>query len=309
MMLSFGNFALLSPLWLCAIPLILACAFFAGMRAGSIHAWRRAIDPHLVDAMARRGGVLAGAAKRNLAAIVAAVVIALSLARPAFERADAGAFRNLDATLILADLSEATADAGRLEQLRIVGRTLAANTGTRQVGLIVYAGDAYLANALTTDSDALGVTIFALQPDTVPDLGDRPDRALSFARRTLRDAGVVAADVVLVSAGATVDGAVAQEATELRRSGYRLHTVAVAPPKKSAVDFERSAALAVLAAEGGGRAAAGDDLNGLTAYLAARPVERLAASDYAPLVWSDVGRLLLMIAAAVTLTLFRRRST
>jgi Ca-activated chloride channel homolog len=309
MMLSFGNFALLSPLWLCAIPLVLACAFFAGMRGGSIHAWRRAIDAHLVAAMTRRGGVLAGAAKRNLAAIIAALIIALALTRPAFERADAQSFRNLDATLILAELSEATADSARLEQLRNVARTLAANTGTRQVGLIVYAGDAYLANALTTDSDALGVTIFALQSDTVPDLGDRPDRALSLARRTLRDAGVIAADVVLVSAGATVDSALRQEATELRRSGYRLHTVAVAPPKKSAVDFERGAALAVLAAEGGGRAVPGDDLDGLAAYLAARPVERLATSDYAPLVWNDVGRMLLIIAAAATLTLFRRRST
>jgi Ca-activated chloride channel family protein len=305
-MISFGSFALLSPLWLCALPVIAACAFYVGTRAGGARAWERAVDPHLLAALAQRGAVLTGLAGRNIAVIVAAAIIAIALARPALEQNDAAAFRNLDATLIVADLSDATADRERLEQVRNAARMIATSAGTRQVALIVYAGDAYLANALTTDADTLGATIFALQADTVPDQGDRADRALSLARRTLRDANVVAGDVVLVTAGAAIDDAMQREATDLNKAGYRLHTVAVAPAKKTAIDVARSAELARLATTGGGLMSQGDDLDGLTHDLGARPVERLASSDYALLVWNDFGRFLLVIAAAATLLLFRR---
>jgi Ca-activated chloride channel family protein len=307
-MISLGTFALLSPFWLCALPVVLVCAFFMRMNAVSLDAWRRAVDPHLLAVLARRGAVFVGARKRNLAIVFAAAIIAVALARPALERSDGEAFRNLDATLIVADLSSATGDKERIGQLRSAAQTIAANAGTRQLGLIVYAGDAYLANALTTDAETLDATIFALQPDTVPDPGDRPDRALALARHTLRDAGVAEADVVLVTAGATVDGAVMQEAADLQRNHYRLSTVAVAPSARSAVDIERSARLATLAAKGGGRTVDAAHIDDLVTDLRARPVERLGASEYAPLVWSDIGRLLLIGAAGATLTLFRKRT-
>lgn len=298
----FAGFALLRPIWLIALPAIAICAYCFARRGGTIGAWERAVDPALLGAMARRGAVLAGKAHGNPPLTAAALFIVLALSGPALERRDAETFRNLDATLIVVDLSHAMVDGERLQQSRIAARTIADSAGTRQTGLLVYAGDAYVASTLTTDADALGVTIFALESDTVPDRGNRPERALKLARQTLRDAGVVAADIVLISAGASIDEEAAREAHVLNALGYRLHAVQVGPGR----EVERRAALSALAAAGGGTATTTFALDGLAAQLRARPVERVGAGDYAVLVWQDVGRFLLIGAAFSTLLLFRR---
>src|SRR5262245_38195742 len=155
-MIAFDSFGILRPLWLLALPLVLLIAVHVAFRARRANDWERAADRELLSAMARRGGVLAGATKHSLAAGLAAASIVIALAGPAWERADADSFRNLDATLIVADLSSAIAQEGWLEQERIAARLIADRVGTRQVGLIVYAGNAYVANTLTTDTDALG---------------------------------------------------------------------------------------------------------------------------------------------------------
>ena len=298
----FAGFAILRPIWLIALPAIAICAYCFARRGGTIGAWERAVDPALLGAMARRGAVLAGKAHSNLPLAAAALFIVLALSGPALERRDAETFRNLDATLIVVDLSHAMVDGERLQQSRIAARTIADSAGTRQTGLLVYAGDAYVASTLTTDADALGVTIFALESDTVPDRGNRPERALKLARQTLRDAGVVAADIVLISAGASIDEEAAREAHVLNALGYRLHAVQVGPGR----EVERRAALSALAAAGGGTATTTFALDGLAAQLRARPVERVGAGDYAVLVWQDVGRFLLIGAAFSTLLLFRK---
>jgi Ca-activated chloride channel family protein len=199
-------------------------------------------------------------------------------------------------------------DGDRLQQTRTAARTLADSIGSRQAGLIVYAGDAYLANTLTTDAEALGATIFALQSDTVPDRGNRPERALALARQTLRDAGIVAADIVLISAGAGYEDAAVQEAHRLHAQGYRLHAVQAAPARGNP-ESERRAALTAVAAIGGGATTTVHDLDGLAASLRTRPVERIGAGDYAVLIWQDLGRLVLVAAALFSLLLFRRSAT
>jgi len=307
-MIAWSTVALLRPWWLLGLPAIALCAIHVALRAGRARDWERAVDAELLAAMARRGGLLAGAARRNLAAFVVASAIVVALAGPALERADADSFRNLDATLVVVDLSHAVAEDGALQEERIAARTVADSVGTRQVGLIVYAGDAYVANTLTTDADALGATISALEADTVPDPGNRPSRALSLARRTLHEAGIVDADVVLISSGDSIDASSMSEAHQLVASGYRLHTMLASPPGRPAGDPQRRAALATLASSGGGIAATSGHPDRLLRYVGTRPVERLGSSALSVLAWQDLGRAALAVAAASSLLLFRRRA-
>ena len=303
--MAVAKIALLRPAWLLALPVIALCAWLFARRGGGLGAWERAVDPALLSALARRGAVVAGTSRTSLALAAAAAVIVLALAGPALERRDGETFRNLDATLLVVDLSHAMIDGDRLQQTRIAARTLADSIGSRQAGLIIYAGDAYLANTLTTDADALGATIFALQSDTVPDRGNRPERALALARQTLRDAGVVVADIVLISAGVGYEDTAVQEAHRLSQQGYRLHAVQAAPTRGSP-ELDRRAALTAVAAVGGGETTTVHDLDALATSLRARPVERIGAGDYAVLIWQDLGRWLLIGAAFFALMLFRR---
>ena len=58
--MSLGDYALLRPLWLIAIPLVAALALRAAWRSAPLGDWVKAIDPALMAMLNRRGAVLGG---------------------------------------------------------------------------------------------------------------------------------------------------------------------------------------------------------------------------------------------------------
>ncbi|MER2264151.1 VWA domain-containing protein [Methylobacterium oxalidis] len=306
--MSLLDLAILRPWWLAAIPVVALLALRAAWRSAPLGDWTRVVDPPLMAALARRGAVLGGRRQANLAAAVAAGLIALALTGPAVERADSATFRNLDATVIVIDLSRSVAEGGDLRAVRQAAQGVADATGTRSVAVVVYAGDAYLAAPPTTDRDSLATTLFALDADTVPDRGSHPERGLALARRTLSEAAVVAADVVLVTDGDGIGEAAAREARALRDKGWRLHGLFVPagktlPPGSPKPD---RAALDALVGAGGGLVA---DVGTPTAVLdavGASTAQHLAAGGYTVLAYADLGRWLLLAALLPALLLFRR---
>ena len=307
-MTLFDAYALLRPWWLLAIPMVAALAFRAAARAAPLGDWARAVDPALMALMVRRGAVLGGRRQANLAAATAAGVVALALTGPAVERKDATTFRNLDATVIVADLSRSVAEGGGLKDLRQIAQGVAEAAGTRAVALVVYAGDAYVATGPTTDRDSFGTTLFALDADTVPDRGSHPERGLALARRTLEEAGALAADVVLITDGDGIGDAALREAEAMRAKGWRLQGLFVPAQKTLPPGAPKTdrAALDRLVSAGGGVAA---DLSAPAPVLdavGAGTAQHLAAGGYAVLAFADLGRWLLLLALVPALILFRR---
>ncbi|ACA15903.1 von Willebrand factor type A [Methylobacterium sp. 4-46] len=299
---------LLRPWWLLALPLLGLLAWRAAFRAAPLGDWVRAIEPRLLAGLTARGAVLPGRRRAGQAALLAtAALLALALAGPAVQRGDAAGFRNLDATILVMDLSRSVAEGGRLDEVRGVAQSLAEAAGTRQVALVVYAGDAYLAATPTTDREALGTILFALDGATVPDRGSRPARGLALARRTLAEMGAVGADVVLVSDGGGVDEAARREASGLSGDGHRLHALFVPtpalPPEAPRPDRP---ALDRLAAAGGGVAADLDAPAPVLGAVGETAARHLADGGLAVLAWQDLGRWLLLGALAPALLLFRR---
>ena len=306
--MTLSAFALLRPWWLAVLPVVALLALRAAWRAAPLGDWRKAVDPALMRLMERRGAVLGGRRRTNFAAALAAALIGLALTGPALERQDATTFRNLDATVIVLDLSRSITEGGSLKEVRQTAQGVAEAAGTRSVALVVYAGDAYLAMSPTTDRDSLGTTLFALDADTVPDRGSHPERGLALARRTLAEADVVAADVVLISDGDGIGEAALREARALRERGWRVQGLFV-PAAKSlppGVPQPDRAALDRLAGAGGGVAA---DLAAPAPVLdavGASTAQHLAAGGYTVLAFADYGRWLLLLAALPALLLFRR---
>ncbi|GJD51851.1 hypothetical protein OPKNFCMD_4610 [Methylobacterium crusticola] len=298
---------LLRPAWLLALPLLALLAWRAAYRAGPLGDWGRAVEPHLMAALAARGGVRPGRRPaRGLIAAAAALVL-LGLAGPAIRRRDAAGFRNLDATILVMDLSRSVAEGGRLGAARALAQGAAEAAGSRQVALVVYAGDAYLAAAPTTDRDALGTILFALDGGTVPDRGSRPARALALARRTLAEGAVVSGDVLLIGDGGGIDPATVREAAGLAGEGHRLHTLFVPTPAlPPEAPPPQRAALDRLAGTGGGVAGSLDAPGPVLAALGETTARHLAAGGYAVLAWQDLGRWLAGLALLPALLLFRR---
>ena len=299
---------LLRPLWFLALPVVAVLALRAAWRSAPLGDWSKAVDPHLMTLYARRGALLGGRRQANLAAALAAGILALALTGPAVERPEAATFRNLDATVVVLDLSRSVTEGGRFKEARQAAQSVAEAAGTRSLALIVYAGDAYTALSPTNDRESLATTLFALDADTVPDRGSHPERGLALARRTLAEANVVAADVVLISDGDGIGQAAEREAAAIRDKGWQLHALFVPAAKALPAGAPRPdrTALDRLATAGGGRAA---DIEGPQAVLdrvGASTAQHLAANGYGVLAFADLGRWLLLLALVPALFLFRR---
>ncbi|TPQ52113.1 VWA domain-containing protein, partial [Prosthecomicrobium hirschii] len=226
--------------------------------------------------------------------------LAVALAGPARETRAGASFRNLDGVVLLVDLGARASTTERLPAALMAARLLAEASGSRPVALVVYAGDAYLASGFTTDADALGTTIAVLDGETVPDRGDRPDLALALGRRLVAEAGILAADFVLIAPDAAPRPALLAGARAVAAGGHRLSVLVSAPSSQGA-------AVEPVAQLGGGRAASVADPSPLAVLLADRPASRLAATGLSALVVEDLGRFVLIAALFPALLLFRRR--
>ena len=294
------DFTLLRPFWILALPVLILAGFWLYARGGALGAWQRAIKPDLFHALISLGWVqLRANRKRLLAALTAAACIILALAGPAQERRDSLSFRNLDGVLLLVDVSRSVTESGRWPQMLTMARFAIAALGSRPGGLIVYAGDSYVATDLTMDHLQLGQTVSLIDAETVPDPGTRPERALRAASHILREAGVIAGDVILLTDGAGLGPASLAQAETLAGAGARLSAISLNDPVPD---------LASHAAIGGGRVFTLDQTDALTSWLRDDARTRLERQAYPLLFWKDYGRFFLILALIPVLMLFRREA-
>ena len=305
-MIALGTFALLRPAWLLALPLLMLALLLTRPGTGGLADWPRAIDPPLLAAMLRRGAVQGGGRTGWNGLLAVGVLVILGLAGPALLRPDAGRLRNLDATLVVIDLSREAVHGHLLAQAQTAAQRLLAFSGGRQLGLILYAGDAYLASPLTNDTAAMSSLLFAIDAETVPDPGVRPERALALARKVLEEASILRGDVVMVSSGAGLGASASAQAQLLAAAGHRLETLFL--PGGNAADADRRAGLEALAALGGGTGADVARAGPLLDALSGQNVLHFGRSGLNVLAYQEFGRWLLVLAALPLLLAFRREA-
>ena len=304
-MISWGQIALLRPWWLLALPIVIALYLVSRPRGGALAGWETASDPHLLAAMVARGGAGVGSRVRAPAVLLTLILGILALAGPAMRRQDQNRLRNLDATVIVIDASQDMIDGGRLRDAASAAHDVLNHLSARQAGLIVYAGDAYVASTLTDFTGAIDTDLFALDEETVPDPGVRPDRALILAGKMLDEAHIIKGDIILITSGGGLQGtAPIRAAADLAASGRRVYAMAVSKGDKNA-----DAALAALTAAGGGFTVDAHQPSRLLDALSSETIDRTGNSAINAVNWRDLGRLLLVLAALPLLLGFRKAAT
>ena len=286
------------PLWLALVPVALVLGLWLARRSGQLGAWEQAIDPELMAFLRRIGRVLPGGRSRAVLPACVLAILGLALAGPSAERRDSTSFRNLDGVVLVLDLSPSVTSDPRFFDVLTAARVVAEAAGTRQTALVVYAGEAYVAAPFSSDARALSGTLALLDGETMPVEGSRPEAGLSAARAMLVATGMLAADVVLVTDGAALGTEALGEAREMAAAGWPVSVLAIGGD---------SGALDALAIAGGGVLASIADPFPVARQVSARPVERLAATDYAMLVLEDRGRFLLLLALIPAFLLLPRR--
>ncbi|WP_282062269.1 vWA domain-containing protein [Roseobacter litoralis] len=290
---------LLRPWWLLGLPVLIAVGWWMYTRRGGLGDWQKATDPALMRAMMAVDRVDNSASRAPLLAMLSAVgVTLLALSGPAVERREALSFRNLDGVLFVVDTSASVTENARWPQMLTMGRFGIAALGTRPGGLIVFGGDAYVATDMTLDHVQLGQTLSLLDAQTVPDPGSRPERGLSIALDILREAEVIAGDVILFTDGEGLGPETLQVAAQISDAGARLSLVSLDAPAPA---FETHAAA------GSGMVFTLADTDVFSQWLAETARTRLEAQDFPLLFWKDMGRYLLALALFPLLLLFRRQ--
>jgi len=198
---------------------------------------RRALLRRVAGAQAARlapGASLARPAARSGGALLGLALLALALSRPQCgTRAELAKRYGVDLVIAL-DLSRSMrardVQPDRLGRALLeVGELVDGLAGDR-VGLVAFAGEAFVQCPLTTDYAAARLFLRAITPESVPQQGSDLGNALQAARQVLdgSDQGAGRAKVVLlVSDGEDLEGAARGAAAQLAEAGVRIHALAV----------------------------------------------------------------------------------
>ncbi|EMR4108749.1 VWA domain-containing protein [Stenotrophomonas maltophilia] len=309
----------LRPEWLwalLALPLILALSLYRQRRSD---AWRQAVDAHLLPHL------LAAGAERRVrlpwALLLGWTLASLAMAGPSWRQQAQPMFQASAPLLVVLDLSSRISATdlppSRLLQARAkVGELLRARQGG-QVGLVVYADDAYTVAPLTDDGSNVALYLDALSPDVMPRDGQRADRGIDWATRLMRQIGALQGQILLVSDQA--DGEAALAAAQAHSLGLQVSVLGLGTPagaayrdgsgqiRQAALD---ESSLRAVATAGGGRYAriSADDsdlralgvLDAREGTAAQRPGEGKQ--------WRDEGFWLLPPVMLLALLAFRRRA-
>lgn len=219
------SWLLLRPLWLAALPLLALLALWVWRRRPA-GAWERIVAPPLLARMRELGFVApAGGRWTGLLPFAVAALVIVGLSGPARLRPDSLAFDRMDPILLVLDMSPSVAGTAQLGDAQAAAALVLQEAKGRPTGLMLYAADAYVASAPTSDAASLQSLVAVLGAETMPVEGSRPDIALSVARELFAGEGrpgLAGADLIVISDGGGVGPRAWEEALARSAEGPAL---------------------------------------------------------------------------------------
>jgi Ca-activated chloride channel family protein len=221
------------PLWLLALPLAFLLPWLWRRLRRPAGDWARVCDPHLLRWLSVKQHSEKGWSAGPGAAALGLAIAIVALAGPSWNRLPDSSFTARDARVIALDLSRSMQAQDlrpdRLTRARYRMADLLASTQEGQVGLISYAGDAYVVSPLTNDMNTIANLLPALRPDIMPVAGSRADLALDLAAALFERSGIARGEILLVTDSATARDAA--RARDLRDRGIITSVLAVGTTK------------------------------------------------------------------------------
>ena len=245
------EFVFVRPWWLAAIPVGLGLVWWLRRHWDRRGSWESIVDPALLPHLV----VGVGSPRREwpwVVMAIAVIVAATALAGPAFERLEQPVFRSLAARVIALDVSRSM-DASDLPPSRMVrarhkASDLLRRSGDGRIGLVVFAGDAFVVAPLTRDADTLVHLLSAVDTGVIPVQGSRPDLGLEIAGRLLEQGRATVGEIILVTDG--VKGPRTRDTAEtLAGRGIRVSVLAVGTEQGAPVPLPEGGFLKSLSGE------------------------------------------------------------
>lgn len=217
------------PGWLLALPLCLLLPLAWRRWRRPSGDWARICDAHLLRWLSV-GEASSGSGRLGLwSAVVVLLLATLSLAGPSWQQLPDASYSARDARVLVMDLSTSMLaedlKPNRLTRARFRLSDLLLENEEGQVGMVAYAGDAYVVAPLTNDTNTIANMLPALRPDVMPIAGSRADRALELAARLLERSGMGKGEILLITDD--VEDAAVDTAARLSRDGIITSVLAV----------------------------------------------------------------------------------
>lgn len=227
---------ILSPVWLYVAPLGLLGGAVAAYRS-----WRRqqkalSLRPlALPGSVLRDGGAGQGILRGSFLGTGLLLLFVAAAGPQCGERTEVVKRSGIDLVIALdASTSMLARDVkpSRLERAKAEVSALLDRLKGDRVGLVVFAGDAFVQCPLTTDYSAARLFLRAVDPGAMPQQGTALTNALLESGRVLDGGGRggAAKAILLISDGEDQEGDALQTAAKLGESGIRIYAVPVGSP-------------------------------------------------------------------------------
>lgn len=168
----------------------------SGLPAGQLPGdWVRVVEPPLRRFMA--SGALAGVRVSLLLPLSIWVLLVLALARPALDTGAAADYSNIAGRVIALDLGAGA----NIHSQRLAATRLMEDLPGVPTAIVVGTGDAFDVVPLTTDRAYVDRYLQVITPDVMPLDGRSLGVAIAHGEAILTRAGIVAGQVVVLSAG------------------------------------------------------------------------------------------------------------
>ncbi len=230
-----ANFIWLRPGWLMAIPIALLWLWHLSKRQRNA-GWQKHISSeslqHLRSSHSDR--------KYYRYFALPVIIAIIAMAGPALESRPTGAAKSERATVLVLDLSPSMAvrdiQPDRLAQAKFKTIDILRRHNDGEIGLIVYAANAYRVTPLTDDPATIEALVPTLHPDIMPAPGSNVESAIDLAIDMLRESGTQSGAIILITDGITTAG---QTAIEENAPGqFRLSVLGVGTEKGDSIPLE-----------------------------------------------------------------------
>ncbi|REL26160.1 VWA domain-containing protein [Thalassotalea euphylliae] len=191
------EFHFIRPLWLLALIALPVIVWLIKRLQVSHSSWSSILPPHLAARMMEQGGP-----SKGLSVIPACVMYALAilaLAGPTWQKLPQPVYQVERGSVIVMDMSYSMyatdLSPNRLTRARFKAVDLLDSLNEGDIGLVAYAGDAFVISPLTQDINNIKLLLPSLSPELMPALGSNPLAALDLAQQMLANAGHVEGDI------------------------------------------------------------------------------------------------------------------
>lgn len=123
----------------------------------------------------------------------------------------------------------------RLEKAKQLIARLTEKLSNDRIGLITFAGRAYVSVPLTVDLTALKMNLSGASPDMVPTQGTVIGEAISMARQSFNTKETKYKSIILISDGEDHDEGAADEVKKAVSEGIMINTVGIGSPEGSVI--------------------------------------------------------------------------